>query len=98
MLKDPLFRRLVSSSAFAATFIWVAVRYYNVETEVMWVFLGLSFLFVGILVIIGLMLAPAVRVFRRKPLLLSKLDPLSNDETQLSPKEGQGPEEKARSK
>ena len=95
MLRDPLFRRLVSSSAFAAIFIWVAVRYYNVETEVMWVFLGLSFLFVGILVVIGLLLAPAVRIFRRKPLLLSKLDVPSSDETQSSSQEAQSREKKS---
>ena len=95
MLRDPLFRRLVSSSAFAAIFIWVAVRYYNVETEVMWVFLGLSFLFVGILVVIGLLLAPAVRIFRRKPLLLSKLDVPLSDETQSSSQEAQSQEKKS---
>ena len=95
MLRDPLFRRLVSSSAFAAIFIWVAVRYYNVETGVMWVFLGLSFLFVGILVVIGLLLAPAVRIFRRKPLLLSKLDVPSSDETQSSSQEAQSREKKS---
>jgi hypothetical protein len=74
MLKDPLVRRLISSSAFAGVFVWVAVRYYNVETEVVWVLFGLSFVFVGILIVMGLVLAPAVRLFRRKPSLLSKLD------------------------
>jgi hypothetical protein len=76
MLKDPLVRRLISSSAFAGAFIWVAVRYFEVETEVIWVFFGLSFVFVGILIVMGLVLAPAVRLFRRKPSLLSKLDDL----------------------
>jgi hypothetical protein len=74
MLKDPLVRRLISSSAFAGAFVWVAVRYFDVETEVVWVLFGLSFVFVGILIVIGLVLAPAVRLFRRKPALLSKLD------------------------
>ncbi|MGV0035177.1 MAG: hypothetical protein ACNYPE_09495 [Candidatus Azotimanducaceae bacterium WSBS_2022_MAG_OTU7] len=79
MLKDPLIRRLISSSAFAGAFIWVAVRYYDVETEVIWVFFGLSFIFVGVLIVIGLVLAPAVRLFRRKPPLLSKLDALPDE-------------------
>ena len=74
MLKDPLVRRLISSSAFAGAFVWVAVRYFNVDTEVVWVLFGLSFVFVGILIVIGLVLAPAVRLFRPKPSLLSKLD------------------------
>ncbi len=75
MLKDPIIRRFISSSLFAGAFIWVAVRYFEVETEVVWVFFGLSFLFVGILIVIGLLLAPAVRLFRREPTLLSRIEP-----------------------
>ena len=79
MLRDPLVRRFVSSSAFAGAFVWVAVRYFEVDTEVVWVFFGLSFVFVGMLIVVGLVLAPAVRLFRRKPSLLSKLDDLSDE-------------------
>ena len=74
MIKDPLIRRLISSSCFAGAFIWVAVRYFDVETEVVWTFFGLSFIFVAGLIVIGLVLAPMVRLFRRKPSLLSKID------------------------
>jgi len=64
---------------FAGAFVWVAVRYFEVDTEVVWVFFGLSFVFVGILIVVGLVFAPAVRLFRRKPSLLSKLDDLSGE-------------------
>ena len=74
MLKDPLVRRFISSSAFAGAFVWVAVRYFEVDTEVVWVLFELSFVFVGILIVIGIILAPTVRLFRRKSSLLSKLD------------------------
>ena len=74
MLKDPLVRRFISSSAFAGAFVWVAVRYFEVDAEVVWVLFELSFVFVGILIVVGLILAPTVRLFRRKSSLLSKLD------------------------
>jgi hypothetical protein len=87
MLKDPLVRRLISSSAFAGAFVWVAVRYFDVETEVVWVLFGLSFVFVGILIVVGFVLAPAVRLFRRKPSLLSKLDASPDELAELPAKE-----------
>ena len=74
MFKDPLVRRFISGSAFAGAFVWVAVRYFEVETEVVWVLFGLSFVFVGMMIVVGLILAPAVRLFRAKPSLLSKLE------------------------
>ena len=79
MLRDPLVRRFISSSVFAGAFVWVAVRYFEVDTEVVWVLFGLSFVFVGALIVVGLVLAPAIRLFRRKPSLLSKLDDLSDE-------------------
>ena len=83
MLRDPLVRRFISSSVFAGAFVWVAVRYFDVDTEVVWVLFGLSFVFVGTLIVVGLVLAPAVRLFRRKPSLLSKLDDLPNELSEL---------------
>jgi len=87
MLRDPLVRRFISSSVFAGVFVWVAVRFFEVETEVVWVLFGLSFVFVGMLIVVGFVLAPAVRLFRRKPLLLSKLDDLSDELAVLPAKE-----------
>jgi hypothetical protein len=87
MLRDPLVRRFISSSVFAGAFVWVAVRYFDVDTEVVWVLFGLSFVFVGTLIVVGLVLAPAVRLFRRKPSLLSKLDDLPNELSELPAQE-----------
>ena len=75
MFKDPLVRRLISASFFAAAFVWVAVRYFNVETEVVRVLFLLSFVFVGVLMVAGLILFPTVRLFRRsRTSLLSSID------------------------
>lgn len=79
MLKDPLIRRFVSSSLFAAAFVWVAVRFFHVETEVVWVLFWVSFLFVGIMMLIGLVLAPAIRLMRRQPTFLSRLNETERD-------------------
>ena len=87
MLRDPLVRRFISSSAFAGAFVWVAVRYFEVDTEVVWVLFGLSFVFVVTLIVVGLVLAPAVRLFRRKPSLLSKLDDLPDELSELPAQE-----------
>ena len=73
MLKDPLIRRFISASIFSAAFVWVAVAYFDVDPEVVWVFLILSFGFVGSLIVVGLFLAPVVRLFNREPPLLSKI-------------------------
>jgi hypothetical protein len=72
---------------FAGAFVWVAVRYFEVDTEVVWVLFGLSFVFVGTLIVVGLVLAPAVRLFRRKPSLLSKLDDLPDELSELPAQE-----------
>jgi hypothetical protein len=87
MLRDPLVRRFISSSAFAGAFVWVAVHYFEVDTEVVWVLFGLSFVFVGILIVMGLVLAPAVRLFRRKPSMLSKLDDSPEELSELPAQE-----------
>lgn len=67
LLKDPLFRRFVSAAFFASMFVWVAVEYFNVETEVVRVLFVYSVFFVIGLVGVGLLLFPIVRLLRRKP-------------------------------
>ena len=74
MFKDPMIRRFVSSSIFAGTFVWVAVYFFDVDPEVVWVLLGFCVVFVLGLIIIGLVLAPLIRLLRRKPPLLSRLE------------------------
>ncbi|MBT4161896.1 MAG: hypothetical protein HOC70_10605 [Gammaproteobacteria bacterium] len=80
VLKDPLIRRFISASFFAAAFVWVAVRYFDVETEVVWVLLTFSVLFVLGLIVVGFMLTPLVRLFRREPTLLSKIGEPADEE------------------
>ena len=98
MLKDPLLRRFVSGSLFAMAFIWVAVRHFNVDTEVMRVLALLSFLFVGLLILAGLILAPVIRLLRRKSHFLSSLpdgttdrDAAAGDEPPAPERPGAGP-------
>ncbi|MBO6658081.1 MAG: hypothetical protein JJ934_14380 [Pseudomonadales bacterium] len=81
MFKDPLVRRFISASFFAAAFVWVAVTYFNVETEVVWVLFLFSFIFVGGMMVVGLVLAPIVRFFQRdsSPFLSSLEAPASSE-------------------
>lgn len=73
-LLDPLFRRFLSGSLFAGVFVWVAVTHFNVETEIVWVFFLLSFVFIGVMIAVGLILAPVVTLLRRKSEFLSSLE------------------------
>lgn len=74
MIKDPLVRRFISASFFAAAFVWVAVRYFYVDWDVIGVFFGFCVVFVLGSIVIGFILAPVVRLFRRKPPLLTQLE------------------------
>lgn len=64
--KDPLVRRFVSGSLFAGAFVWVAVRYFDVDTEVVWVLFVMSFIFVFGMMFVGLALSFLIRLLRRK--------------------------------
>lgn len=57
----------------AGTFVWVAVYFFDVDPDVIWVLLGFCVVFVLGLIVIGLLLAPLIRLVRRKPPLLAKL-------------------------
>lgn len=74
MFKDPLVRRLISGSLFAAAFIWVAVTHFNVETEVVLVLLQLSVGFVLLLIVAGLLLTPVFRLANRRRSFLADLE------------------------
>lgn len=89
MLKDPLIRRFISASVFAGAFIWVAVRYFHVETEVVWVLFIMSFVFVGGMMVTGLLVAPLVRLFRSEPTMLGHLeDPSDKLDPPATPPQG----------
>lgn len=72
ILKDPQIRRFVSGSAFAGAFVWVAVTQFRVDTEVVWTFFLMSFVFVGGMIVIGLVLAPLFRLMNRRPNFVPK--------------------------
>lgn len=63
--KDPLVRRFVSASVFAAAFIWVAVRYFDVDTEVIWVLFVFSVAFVIGMMVLGFVFSFVLRWLRR---------------------------------
>ena len=73
MLKDPIIRRFLSGTLFASAFVWVAVYFFEVDMEVIWVFLALSVVFVLAMIVIGLLLVPVIRLFSPKATMLSKL-------------------------
>lgn len=63
--RDPLFRRFLSGTLFAGLFVFVAVQYFDVDTEVVWVLLVMSFVFVFGMIIVGFVLSFLLRWFRR---------------------------------
>ncbi|HAK50794.1 MAG TPA: hypothetical protein DCM54_02660 [Gammaproteobacteria bacterium] len=66
LFTDPLFRRFVSGTLFAATFVWVAVYFFNVDKQIVTTFFILSFIFVGSMIVVGLVLTPIVMLTRKK--------------------------------
>ena len=84
MFKDPLIRRFLSASMFAAAFVWVAVTYFNVETEVVWAFLVFSVGFVILMVLVGLLFAPVISMFNRRPPMLSRLRKEADQKAEVS--------------
>ncbi|MCB1692019.1 MAG: hypothetical protein KDI19_04590 [Pseudomonadales bacterium] len=63
--RDPLVRRFVSGSAFAAAFIYVAVRFFDVDWEVVKVFVIFSILFVIGLIVLGFFGSIVLALIRR---------------------------------
>ncbi len=64
--RDPLVRRFISATIFAAAFVWVAVAFFDVETEVMRVFFIYSVGLVVLMVLAALVLFPIIGLFRKK--------------------------------
>jgi len=66
ILSDPLVRRFFSAAFFASAFVWVAVEFFDVETEVVKVLFILSVGFILLMVLAGLVLFPFITLFRKK--------------------------------
>ena len=59
-------RRFISASFFASAFVWVAVSFFDVETEVVWVFFVYSVGFVVLMILVGFLFVPFISLFRKK--------------------------------
>jgi hypothetical protein len=59
-------RRFISAAFFASAFVWVAVSFFDVETEVVWVFFVYSIGFVVLMILVGFLFVPFVALFRKK--------------------------------
>jgi hypothetical protein len=59
-------RRFISAAIFASAFVWVAVSFFDVETEVVWVFFIYSIGFVLLMILVGFLLVPFISLFRKK--------------------------------
>ena len=66
IIRDPLFIRVLSGSFFAVAFVWVAVRFFGVDMAVIWVFLIMSGLLVGLLIIVAFCFSMILRLLRRR--------------------------------
>jgi type VI protein secretion system component VasK len=64
--RDPLYIRILSGIFFACAFIWVAIRYFQVDVNVIWVFLIMSVIFVAGLIVLGLVFSVMLRLLRRR--------------------------------
>ena len=64
--KDPMVRRFVSAAFFASAFVWVAVSFFDVETEVVWVLFIYSIGFVLLMILVGFLFVPFISLFRKK--------------------------------
>lgn len=88
MLKDPQIRRFISGSLFAGAFIWVAVTQFGVEMEVVWTLFLMSFVFVGGMMVIGLVLTPLFRWMNRRG-QITPLVPTNSQEAQSQEEDSQ---------
>lgn len=78
LFKDPLHIRVLSGCFFAAAFVWVAVKFFNVDTEVVWVLAWMSVIMVAAMIVLALAGSVVLRLlrFRRSPGLLDSLSEL----------------------
>lgn len=66
ILKNRQLRRVIIATFFALAFIWVAVRWFNVDWNIMYVFAVLAFLLVGVLILLGFVFSFLLHLFTRR--------------------------------
>jgi hypothetical protein len=77
---DPLIRRFLSGTLFAVAFIWLAIYFFDVETEVLRVLAIMSGLLVLLLIGVAFIFSFVVRFFRRSNGgLLEKIDLIESE-------------------
>ncbi len=62
---DPLIRRFLSGTLFAVAFVWLAIYFFDVETEVLRVLAIMSGLLVLLLIGVAFIFSFVVKFFRR---------------------------------
>ena len=80
ILFDPLFRRFFLGTLFTGAFVWVAVRYFDVPTEVVWVVFVFSLGFVAMAIGVGVVAALGYRIWRHYRRADGLVDRLSRGE------------------
>ena len=82
--------RFLSSLLFSGAFIWVAVAFFDVETEVVYVLFIFSLILIGVAIVTGLLISPLLRKILQRPgsSLLSQLRAGDHD---LADAEQRGP-------
>ena len=74
---------MFSGTLFTVAFVWMAISSYDVDKEVIRVFLIMSFLWVGGLIILGFFFAFLIHFFKpRKDGLLAKIENRQKKKTQ----------------
>ena len=64
--KNSQLRLFVSGTLFTVAFVWMAITSYDVDKEVIQVFLILSFMLVGALILCGFLFSFVLRILRGK--------------------------------
>lgn len=79
LTKDPLIRRFISTCLFAAAFVWVAMEFFGVDSDVVWRFLIGSILMVVVVIGLAWLFALVlVRFRRRRGSFLDDIEPGDN--------------------
>ena len=91
LLKDRQLRRFLIATCFALAFVWVAVRWFNVDRNVVYVFAILAFVLVAVLILFGFVFSFLLHLYmRRGNGMLSKIE---EEEKALQERAEQAPHE-----
>lgn len=93
IFKDRQVRRVLIACCFALAFIWVAVRWFDVDSNVVYVFAVLAFILIGALIVVGFIFSFVLHWYmRRDNGMLSKIE--AEEQALRERKQSQGENEK----